>query len=344
VVKVDAAGNKEWDKTYGGSSLDGLAALQQTREGGFILGGGSESEVSGDKSEASRGRTDYWVVKITDNVPAPQLVSFSPTAGLPGTMVTLTGKNLLTTYAVRFNGLKAKIEIVSDEVILATVPADATSGKITVETAGGKVNNSPVFTVKQPSLAAFVPFHGEVGSRVYLVGDRLTTAKAVYFNEVKAQKIKVFFDWAMYAVVPEGATTGMIQVVLAGGGKAITKSHFTVITPEVPLLSDPLLVRTATPGGTTAASTRAEPEVMAFPNPFHQQVSFSFTLTQPQPVTVKVYDLLGREVSALYQGEARAHQPYLMAWRPKAQQPAGLYIIRLQAPGQVIQKKVMLAR
>jgi hypothetical protein len=59
---------------------------------------------------------------------------------------------------------------------------------------------------------------------------------------------------------------------------------------------------------------------------------------------VKVYDLLGREVSSLYQGEARARQAYQLEWRPPAQLPGGLYIIRLQAPGQINQQKVLLVR
>jgi hypothetical protein len=59
---------------------------------------------------------------------------------------------------------------------------------------------------------------------------------------------------------------------------------------------------------------------------------------------VKVYDLLGREVSLLYQGEARAQQAYQLEWRPQPQLPGGLYIIRLQAPGQDLQQRVILSR
>jgi len=37
--------------------------MQQTFDGGYILGGFSESNKSGNKSENSRGNADYWVVK-----------------------------------------------------------------------------------------------------------------------------------------------------------------------------------------------------------------------------------------------------------------------------------------
>ena len=64
VVKLDGKGNVEWDKTIGGNSEDGLYSLQQTTDGGYILGGTSASNISGQKTENSRGQTDYWVVKL----------------------------------------------------------------------------------------------------------------------------------------------------------------------------------------------------------------------------------------------------------------------------------------
>jgi hypothetical protein len=67
VVKLDASGNKLWDKTYGANFPDFLTALQQTSDGGYILGGYSFSGINGDKTQASRGAYDYWVLKIDAN-------------------------------------------------------------------------------------------------------------------------------------------------------------------------------------------------------------------------------------------------------------------------------------
>jgi len=65
VVKIDQDGNRIWDKRYGGSGDDSLQSLKQTRDGGYILGGTSNSGASGDKSQSSRGAKDMWIVKIT---------------------------------------------------------------------------------------------------------------------------------------------------------------------------------------------------------------------------------------------------------------------------------------
>ena len=64
VIKLNAQGNKQWDRAYGGIDGESLHSMQPTSDGGFILTGPSSSGVSGDKSQASRGIFDFWVLKI----------------------------------------------------------------------------------------------------------------------------------------------------------------------------------------------------------------------------------------------------------------------------------------
>lgn len=66
VIKTDSAGNKLWDKTLGGNEHESLKAMAETKDGNYILGGISGSNISGDKSENtfSNNYYDYWVVKI----------------------------------------------------------------------------------------------------------------------------------------------------------------------------------------------------------------------------------------------------------------------------------------
>jgi Secretion system C-terminal sorting domain len=69
IIKLDSLGNKQWDKTYGGTDIDALTSLHQTNDGGYILGGYSSSGIGGDKSEAnvdtlSPFTYDYWFIKI----------------------------------------------------------------------------------------------------------------------------------------------------------------------------------------------------------------------------------------------------------------------------------------
>src|SRR5215831_9099156 len=67
VIKYDKSQHIQWDKTIGGRGQDYLYALLQTTDGGYILGGYSYSDSSGEKTENNKGQPytmDYWVVKL----------------------------------------------------------------------------------------------------------------------------------------------------------------------------------------------------------------------------------------------------------------------------------------
>lgn len=64
LIKLDASGNKQWDKTLGGSGDEFTNDVIQTADGGYIAVGLSNSTISGDKSENNRGANDYWAIKL----------------------------------------------------------------------------------------------------------------------------------------------------------------------------------------------------------------------------------------------------------------------------------------
>lgn len=63
ILKLDATGNIQWQKSYGGISQDILQSIDITSDGGFLLSGNSSSGISGDKSMPCYGWDDYWVIK-----------------------------------------------------------------------------------------------------------------------------------------------------------------------------------------------------------------------------------------------------------------------------------------
>ncbi|HRH65424.1 MAG TPA: T9SS type A sorting domain-containing protein [Bacteroidia bacterium] len=67
IIKIDSAGNKLWEKDFGGSGDDYLTAIGQGADGGYLLGGWSTSGISGDKTQPSRGHDDLWILK-TDSL------------------------------------------------------------------------------------------------------------------------------------------------------------------------------------------------------------------------------------------------------------------------------------
>jgi hypothetical protein len=67
IVKINADGQKEWDKTFGGDSDDIVTSVVATKDGKFVIAGASYSMSSNDKSKDRKGETDYWILKIDIN-------------------------------------------------------------------------------------------------------------------------------------------------------------------------------------------------------------------------------------------------------------------------------------
>jgi len=63
IVKLTSAGDIDWQKSFGGSSIDRAYCINQTTEGGYIIAGTTFSN-NGDVS-MNHGYIDYWIVKLT---------------------------------------------------------------------------------------------------------------------------------------------------------------------------------------------------------------------------------------------------------------------------------------
>ncbi len=68
VIKLNGLGSIEWQKTIGGTGGEELESVEQTMDGGYILGGISGSGISGNKTEIIIGGVgagaDLWVLKL----------------------------------------------------------------------------------------------------------------------------------------------------------------------------------------------------------------------------------------------------------------------------------------
>lgn len=93
LVKIDATGKKQWDKTFGGGYHDALTNIVSTQDGNYLLAGYSDSVLSGDKTEGNRGvGHDYWILKTkSTDCPAPALSASSFNTSNQPISVTATG-------------------------------------------------------------------------------------------------------------------------------------------------------------------------------------------------------------------------------------------------------------
>jgi hypothetical protein len=77
----------------------------------------------------------------------PTISGFAAASGAVGANITVAGTNFINPSAVRFNGVNATFTINSTTQIVATVPAGATTGPITVTTPSGTATSASSFVV-----------------------------------------------------------------------------------------------------------------------------------------------------------------------------------------------------
>jgi len=160
----------------------------------------------------------------------PTIDSFSPLTGIPGTSVTLTGKNFDAASQVLLGVVPLPdFQVLSSTQIKVSAPTNIISAKFQVTTPGGTATSGSAFNVlgPQPTLDGFSPTLGPIGALVTLSGQNLTTATSVKFGTVSAS-----FQVSganLIATVPAGAVTAPISVTTPYGS-VTSGSSFSVGT------------------------------------------------------------------------------------------------------------------
>ena len=111
------------------------------------------------------------LVKVNNTTPGPGITSLSPTTGLVGAAVTVTGTNFGSsqgTSTVKFNGTTATVTSWSATSIVTSVPSGATTGNVVV-TVGGVASNGVSFTVTSGSGSSMGPLKQSTVNTRYFV-------------------------------------------------------------------------------------------------------------------------------------------------------------------------------
>lgn len=84
------------------------------------------------------------------------------------------------------------------------------------------------------------------------------------------------------------------------------------------------------------------------PNPFDQETCIAFELQKTQQVRLEIFDLKGRRVRVLVDGEVLIADRYEEFWDGRQENggdvPAGVYFYRLTTPDQQDTRKMLLTR
>ena len=174
----------------------------------------------------------------------PVVTAFTPLAGAPGTRVVLTGARLASALQVDFGGVASpQFNVQDDQTLVAYVPQGAVTGVITVLTAAGTGSSAAAFTLAAAPVLGVTgldPGQGAPGDVVTVTGAGFTAATEVTFGGVAAPLIDVQDDTTVVAVVPDGAVTGPVGV-LVPGGIHLSPMAFTIHGGGAPVAGLPVI-------------------------------------------------------------------------------------------------------
>jgi hypothetical protein len=205
------------------------------------IGSGASGTVSVTTAGGTATKTGFTFA------PAPTITDFNPKTGGVGTVITITGTNFFNAgNDVKIGGVVAGITgVPTSTQITATVGDGATSGSVSVTTAGGTATLAGfTYAVPAPTITSFTPTSGAAGTSVTITGTNLSGATLVNIGGTAAT---IGSDSATQLFVTVGAgANGNISVTTPGG--TATKDGFTFTTATS-------TTTTTTSGTTTTTST-----------------------------------------------------------------------------------------
>lgn len=175
--------------------------------------------------------------------------------------------------------------------------------------------------------ALFVIEAGGAPAPVFEVGDRMTTARTTATFDTGGELFN-----AGYGLLLQGNASGPVAFFA------------TITSPGGVVECDPQFATSTEDPGDEASAFALDQNA---PNPFGSSTEIAFTLEESGPVTLRVYDALGRRVATLVDGELSAG-PHAVTWngRGESGQPlaSGTYIYRLDADGSVLTRRMTVVR
>ena len=210
---------------FGGKSVN-VTVTQDNQIKAAVPGGATNAPIS-----VSHGSYTFTTSSnFTVTGAGPVITGFSPSNGVQGMTVTITGSFAsLGSPGVEFNGAPATYTpLTSYNQVQAVVPAAATTGPITLTNSGGASASSALFYL-QPWITNFSPTSAVVNTAVTITGRNLTNATSLTVNGVPWSFTATATQ--ITATVPSNAATGPV-IVSAPGGNYIDTNVFKLL-PQV---------------------------------------------------------------------------------------------------------------
>ncbi len=198
----------------------------------YIIGGTSLSYSAVADMDAN-GRPDiiggsrgFLVYTNMVGAAPPVIDTYSPSAGVSGTVVQISGKNFTTTSTVSFGDSSAASFVIDSDTLITAIVGSGSSGPLSVENADAKVSATIPFVYYAPLISDFYPAIGDSGTAVTIYGSNFANIKDVKFGNYSAASFYIDSLGGITAIVGGGGT-GSITLVSPNGNASLAGFSFS---------------------------------------------------------------------------------------------------------------------
>ncbi|GAB4041722.1 hypothetical protein GCM10028774_50790 [Spirosoma jeollabukense] len=150
---------------------------------------------------------------FTVQQPSPEVTSITPTNGLPGTPVVISGDFLNQIKTIKFNDVDAVLKDSSAKKITVLVPQNLPRGPVflTINTKGGLSSNDFI-VAGTPQITSVSPLQTKPGAELVIKGVNLLDSDIRISGKYPNPSLTKVTDTEIRTIVPQDATSGLVTV------------------------------------------------------------------------------------------------------------------------------------
>ncbi len=163
--------------------------------------------------QTDQGTTDPR--PFTAQQPGPAVVAITPTNGLPGTQVVITGDFLNQVKRIRFADVDAIVKDSSAQKLTVLVPPNVPRGPVflVIETKGGLFNNNFIIA-GTPQITSLSPLKTKPGAPLVIKGVNLSDGIVRVNGKFTEKSLTTVSDTEIRTVIPPEVTSGLVTVTV----------------------------------------------------------------------------------------------------------------------------------
>ena len=325
IIKTDADGNKEWDKTFGDSESDYAHSVQQTSDGGYIVAGSLGSIIFGHYyvEPNTAGGDDFWLIKTDSNGNKEWDKTFGGSDGDRAYSVQQTSDRgyILAGETKSFGAGD------SDFWLIKT---DPDGNKEWDKTFGGPKNDY-AYSVQQTSDGGYI-LAGETKSFGASYSDFWLIKTDPDGNKEWDKTFGSYFRESAYSV----QQTSDKGYILAGKTESLVALNYNY---------DIWLIKLKGNGETSVEEnqlTTAYSLLQNYPNPFNASTSIEYLISKPENVLLDIYNINGQKLETLVDGYQSVGN-HSINWNA-SKYSSGIYFSRLKTKYGIKTNMMMLIK